>query len=95
MLLSQEGVTQGDPLSMVLYGLTLVPLAEIVRHGVPDLIHAWYADDTCLAGGIKSIGPAVDLILKHGPARGYFMEPKKLVLVCLASLPESALEGLS
>ena len=95
VLLSQEGVTQGDPLSMVLYGLTLVPLAEIVRHGVPDLIHAWYANDACLAGGLGSIGPAVDLILKHGPARGYFMEPEKSVLVCSASLPESALEGLS
>ena len=28
ILLSQEGVTQGDPLSMVLYGLALTPLAK-------------------------------------------------------------------
>ena len=28
ILLSQEGVTQGDPLSMILYGLALVPLAK-------------------------------------------------------------------
>ena len=55
---------------MVVYGLTQVPLVELVRRGVPDLVHAWYADDACLAGKIHSIGPAVDLILKHGPARG-------------------------
>jgi hypothetical protein len=30
-LLSREGVTQGDPLSMVLYGLTLVPLAAMIN----------------------------------------------------------------
>ena len=54
VILSQEGVTQGDPLSMVVYGLTLVPLAEIVRCRLPDLIHAWYADNACLTGGIKS-----------------------------------------
>ena len=28
ILLSREGVTQDDPLSMVLYSLSLVPLAE-------------------------------------------------------------------
>ena len=27
-ILSRQGVTQGDPLSMVLYGITLAPLAE-------------------------------------------------------------------
>ena len=27
-LLSREGVTQGDPLSMVIYGLALLPLVE-------------------------------------------------------------------
>ena len=95
VLLSREGVTQGDPLSMVVYGLTLVPLAETVRGEVPDLVHAWYADDACLAGKIRSIGPAVDLIMKHGPARGYFMEPDKSILVCAESLPAPALEGLT
>jgi hypothetical protein len=42
-LLSKEGVTQGNPLSMVFYGLTLVPLAATLqrstrllsRHGMP------------------------------------------------------------
>jgi hypothetical protein len=34
-LLSREGVTQGNPLSMVLYGLALVPLATTVRQGAP------------------------------------------------------------
>ena len=31
ILLSKEGVTQGDPLAMALYGIALLPLAEILR----------------------------------------------------------------
>ena len=38
ILHSKEGVTQGDPLLMVLYGLALVPLAESLRIAVPKVV---------------------------------------------------------
>ena len=38
ILLSQEGVTQGNPLTMVLYGITLVPLAEELIDEDPKLL---------------------------------------------------------
>jgi hypothetical protein len=45
-LLSGEGITQGDPLYMVLYyGLALVPLAATLRQVHPEVVQAWYADD--------------------------------------------------
>ena len=94
-ILSQEGVTQGDPLSMVVYGLTLVPLAELVRREVPGLAQAWYADDAALAGALDLIGLATGLIVRHGPARGYYMEPAKSILVCAEHLPGEALDGLA
>jgi hypothetical protein len=40
VLLSARGVTQGDPLSMILYGLALVPLAFTLRQAHPELVHA-------------------------------------------------------
>ena len=45
-ILSQERVTHGDPLLMVLYGITLVPLAEEVRAANPGILSPFYADDT-------------------------------------------------
>ena len=49
-LRSCEGVTQGDPLAMVLYGLALVPLAEHLREEVPSVLQPWYADDMAMSG---------------------------------------------
>ena len=44
-ILSGEGVTQGDHLLMVLYRITLIPLAEELRLADPGLLSPFYADD--------------------------------------------------
>jgi hypothetical protein len=76
-LRSEEGVTQGDPLSMVLYGIALVPLAERLRAAVPQAVQAWYADDSAFYGRAAAVDRAMALLAVHGPARGYYPEPKK------------------
>jgi hypothetical protein len=68
-LLSREGVTQGDPLSMALYGLALVP-------------QAWYADDGQLQGRSSRVAAAMIDLQRLGPERGYFPEPAKSIFVC-------------
>ena len=82
ILQSREGVTQGDPLSMVLYGLALVPLAKFLRASVPSVIQPWYADDCAMSGKVEDIATAMRLLLRHGPPRGYYPEPSKSILVC-------------
>ena len=49
-ILSIEGVTQVDPISMVFYGITLVPLAEELRAADPGLLSPFYADDAAFDG---------------------------------------------
>ena len=44
-ILSREGVPQCDPLSMILYVITLVPLAEELRPADPGIILPFYVDD--------------------------------------------------
>ena len=49
-ILSREGVTQGDPLWMVLYVITLVPLEKELIVTDLGLLSLFYADDAALYG---------------------------------------------
>jgi len=82
VILSQEGVTQGDPISMVIYGVALTPLTETVRQQLPATLQAWYADDSAFGGTAPDIAAAMRTILERGPSRGYFPEPSKSILIC-------------
>ncbi|KAI2490762.1 hypothetical protein MHU86_23809 [Fragilaria crotonensis] len=95
IILSREGVTQGDPLSMVLYGLALTPLAATIRAAVPTVVQPWYADDAAMAGPVNGIAAAQRLLLELGPRRGYFPEPEKLILIVPLATPPNALEPLA
>ena len=95
ILLSMEGVTQGDPLAMALYGLALVPLAIFLRQAVPSVIQPWYADDAAMAGPVSGIKTAMRILLEMGPKRGYFPKPAKSIFVGRPADSEKAKEVLA
>jgi hypothetical protein len=78
-LLSSEGVTQGDPLSMVLYGLALVPLTKKLWQEHPEAVQAWYADNGLLKGRTSQVAGVMTPLQRLGPERGYFPEPAKSI----------------
>ena len=47
---STEGTTQGDPLTMAMYALAVVPLIRHLRTVVPDVSQAWFVDDASAVG---------------------------------------------
>ena len=51
---SKEGVTQGDPLAMIAYGIRVLPLIRVLRSDHPQVYQPWYADDAG-AGGTFAI----------------------------------------
>lgn len=67
---------------MVLYGLTLLPMAETLRRHNPSIVQPWYADDAAMAGRCQDIASAMRHLLRIGPLRGYYPEPSKSVLIC-------------
>ena len=99
-ILSREGVTQIDPLSMVLYRITLVPLAEELRVADPGLISPFYADDAAFDGLVRRSTQLLKMLMKRGPDRGYFTKQAKSVFTAdtpgqeEAAKREFAMEGL-
>ena len=78
---SNEGVTQGDPLALIAYGIGVLPLIKDLRRAHPHVTQPWYADDA-------GTGPKFEEIIDHfrdlqlrGPAWGYYPEPTKSILV--------------
>ena len=100
-ILIREGFTQGDPFSMVLYGITPVPLSEELRAADPGLLSPFYADDAAFDSSTRQSAQLLKLLMKRGPDRGYLSEPTKSLFISdtpgqeTAAKREFAAEGLT
>ena len=64
IILSREGVTQNDPLLMVLFRITLVPLAEYLRDMDPTLLSPLYANDVAFDGSARRRAVQLRLLME-------------------------------
>ena len=76
---STEGTTQGDPLSMAMYGIGIIPLIELLQK--PNVTQKLYADDGSAAGDLKSLRAILDNLDMHEKAFGYNVKPSKCQLI--------------
>ena len=75
---SREGVTQGDPISMLMYAIGTIPLIRQLSID-NDWTQVWYADDSSVGGKLTSVRAWFDLLTEVGPRFGYFPEPSKVI----------------
>ena len=78
VLYSEEGTTQGDPLTMPFYALATVPLIQKLTAPVTQV---WYADDAAACGKISALRMRWDQVSSLGPSFGYLPNAKKTWLV--------------
>jgi len=64
---------------MVIYGVTLMPLMETVRVEQPDILQAWYADDSSFGGTAPMITAAMCMIMEK-PCKGLLPQAKQINL---------------
>ena len=70
IMTSRKWVTQGDPLSMVLYVLSLFPLDEAMRAADPGVLQPWYADDAAIRITARNNSKLLRAFMEKGPYRG-------------------------
>ena len=78
---SKEDVTQGDPLAMITYGIGALPLIWELREANPRATQPWYADDVGAGGMFAEVQSHFQDLQVQGPARGYYPDPTKSILV--------------
>ena len=90
-LTSAEGTTQGDPLAMSLYAISLQPL--ITRLNSSSLTkQCWYADDAAGAGPLRELRKWWDVLNEMGPSLGYYPNAKKCWLLTKQGKEDAARE---
>ena len=66
---------------MVLYGITLIPLAEELRAVDPGLLSLFYADYAAFDGSAGLSAQLLKILMKRGPDRGFFTEPARSLFI--------------
>jgi len=68
-LLSTERTTQGDPLTMVMYAISVLPLINALHEC--DVNQTWFADDATAGGSLNDLCGWWSKFVILGPAYGY------------------------
>ena len=66
---------------MIAYGIGVLPLIRKLREAHPRATQPWYADDAEVGKMFKDMQAHFQDLRARGPARGYYPEPTKSILV--------------
>ena len=75
-LKSAEGTTQGDPLALSMYAISLQPLTSLF-HNRSTAKQCWFADDAAGAGPPEEVKQCWDKLREAGTPLGYYPNSKK------------------
>jgi len=88
-LLSAEGTTQGGPVAMSLYAVSLQPLIAQLEIS-SSAKQCWFADDATGSGTLENVMQWWNELSSSGPALRYFPNAKKCWLITKPEKEEEA-----
>ena len=82
---SAEGTTQGCPLAMPFYGISITPIIDALNskfnQDTTTVYQVWLADDATGAGQLGNLKLWWEFLIKEGERFGYFVKPSKSWLI--------------
>ena len=78
---SQEGTTQGDPLAMPFYAVSISIIIYFLRSEFESEKQVWLADDATAAGDLHSLLHFLNRLIIEGAKYGYYVNPGKSWLI--------------
>ena len=90
IILSKEGIIQGDPMAMPLYGVNMAFLGKQLKSDLPEPMQVWYADNFSATARGRAARPLIQSLGDLGPSRGVFLYPEKIHYVRPERFPEAA-----
>ena len=82
---SKEGVTQGDPLSMFMYAVGILPLVLSLKNP-SRWTQLWYADDASAAGTLDDLYEWFTLLRDRGLLMGIFLSQVSVFLLLMTAV---------
>ena len=76
-LQSQEGTTQGDPLAMPFYAISVVVLMSFLNAKLAEVKQVWLADDSTAAGKLCPLLSFLAMMISEGETYGYYVNTGK------------------
>ena len=81
LLHSKDGVTQGDLLAIIPFGMRTPPLIQDLGTAHPGVTQPWYSDDAGMGSTFNDIHWHLDNPTERYTPREYFPDPTKRILV--------------
>ena len=74
-------MTQGDPLTIITYGIGILSLINNLKQEIPDVTQPWYADDAGDLGAFTRLETYFDLLIHQCLGQEYHPKPSKSILI--------------
>ena len=73
---------------MILYGISMLPLTQMLKTAAPISLQPWYANNAVAGGNLNKLKKVFKLLQSKGPERRYFLKPTKSILVVKPAMSE-------